>query len=64
MYVCLCNAISDKVIRRVVRQHQPQSILELRQLIPIGNDCGKCIRQARLILEEEQVLLPEIANVA
>lgn len=64
MYVCLCNAITDKAIRRVVRQHQPQSLLQLRQLVPIGTDCGKCIRQARLILEEEQALLPEISDVA
>ncbi|WP_434134953.1 bacterioferritin-associated ferredoxin [Dickeya zeae] len=52
MYVCLCNAVSDKVIRQVVRQHQPQSLKQLKQFVPIGTSCGKCIRQARLILEE------------
>jgi bacterioferritin-associated ferredoxin len=25
MYVCLCNAVSDKVIRKVVRQYHLQS---------------------------------------
>ncbi|MEW5028266.1 (2Fe-2S)-binding protein, partial [Klebsiella pneumoniae] len=25
MYVCLCNGVSDKKIRQVVRQFQPQS---------------------------------------
>lgn len=64
MYVCLCNAISDKVIRNAVRQHQPQSLKQLRQLVPIGTDCGKCIRQARAILEEEQAKLPEFYEVA
>lgn len=64
MYVCLCNAITDNVIRNAVRQHQPQSLKQLRQIVPIGTGCGKCIRQARLILEEEQALMPEISNVA
>lgn len=64
MYVCLCNAISDKVIRHAVRQHQPRSINQLRQLMPIGSDCGKCIRQARLIMEEEQAMLSPISDVA
>ncbi|MFT8212317.1 MAG: bacterioferritin-associated ferredoxin [Symbiopectobacterium sp.] len=62
--VYMYNAISDKVIRHVVRQHQPQSLNQLRQLMPIGSDCGKCIRQARLIMEEEQALLPQISDVA
>ncbi|MEH0832889.1 bacterioferritin-associated ferredoxin [Pectobacterium cacticida] len=64
MYVCLCNAISDKVIRHAVHQHQLKSLNQLRHLIPIGSDCGRCIRQARLIMEEEQALLSQISDVA
>ena len=64
MYVCLCNAISDKVIRNAVRQHQPQSMQQLRKLVPIGTDCGKCIRQARVIFEEEQAKIPDMYEVA
>ncbi|MEI7231518.1 bacterioferritin-associated ferredoxin [Pectobacterium carotovorum] len=64
MYVCLCNAISDKVIRNAVRQHQPQSMQQLRKIVPIGTDCGKCIRQARVIFEEEQAKIPDMYEVA
>ncbi|ADN00302.1 MULTISPECIES: bacterioferritin-associated ferredoxin [Dickeya] len=64
MYVCLCNAVSDKVIRQVVRQHQPQSLKQLKQFVPVGTECGKCIRQARLILEEETAKNAELYKVA
>ncbi|NMP29818.1 bacterioferritin-associated ferredoxin [Rahnella sp. SAP-1] len=64
MYVCLCNAISDKVIRKVIQQHQPQTMKQLRNLVPIGTDCGKCIRQAREILIEEQENAPMMIEVA
>ncbi|MEC5321274.1 bacterioferritin-associated ferredoxin [Brenneria populi subsp. brevivirga] len=64
MYVCLCNAVSDKAIRKAVRQYQPQSMQQLRKLVPIGTDCGKCIRQARNILEDELVQLADIYEVA
>ncbi|MDX5630945.1 MULTISPECIES: bacterioferritin-associated ferredoxin [unclassified Brenneria] len=64
MYVCLCNAVSDKAIRKAVRQYQPQSMQQLRKLIPIGTDCGKCIRQARDIFEDERVQLTDIYDVA
>ena len=64
MYVCLCNAVTDKAIRKVIKQYQPQSIKELRQHCPIGTDCGKCIRQAREILVEEQESITYIIEVA
>lgn len=64
MYVCLCNAVTDKAIRKVIQQHQPQTMKELRQHCPIGTDCGKCIRQAREILVEEQESMTYIIEVA
>ncbi|MBC8954752.1 MULTISPECIES: bacterioferritin-associated ferredoxin [Xenorhabdus] len=64
MYVCLCNAISDKTIRNAVHQQHVRSIRELRDFVPVGSDCGKCIRQAREIINEEIALLPPINNVA
>ncbi|MFE8145924.1 bacterioferritin-associated ferredoxin [Brenneria goodwinii] len=64
MYVCLCNAVSDKAIRKVVRQYQPQSMQQLRKLVPIGTDCGKCIRHARDIFEEEREQLIDMYEVA
>ncbi|MBI6550639.1 bacterioferritin-associated ferredoxin [Xenorhabdus lircayensis] len=64
MYVCLCNAISDKTIRNAVHQRHVRSIRELRNLVPVGGDCGKCIRQAREIMNEEIALLPPINNIA
>ncbi|PPS59022.1 hypothetical protein CRX72_28435 [Pantoea sp. BRM17] len=48
MYVCLCNGVSDKTLREVVRRYQPKSIQQLRQLVkmvvtlihPIAMDQG------------------------
>ena len=44
MYVCLCNGISDKKIRQAVRQFSPHSFQQLKKFIPVGNQCGKCLR--------------------
>ncbi|PHM31048.1 bacterioferritin-associated ferredoxin [Xenorhabdus innexi] len=64
MYICLCNAISDKAIRNAVRQQNVRSIRELKNFVPVGSDCGKCVRQAREIINEEISSLPPIINVA
>ncbi|MBR7358587.1 bacterioferritin-associated ferredoxin, partial [Klebsiella pneumoniae] len=53
MYVCLCNGVSDKKIRQAVRQFQPQSFQQLRKFVPVGNQCGKCVRAAREIMQDE-----------
>ncbi|SLM64822.1 MULTISPECIES: bacterioferritin-associated ferredoxin [Dickeya] len=64
MYICLCNAISDKVIRQVVRQHRTVSLKQLKQFIPVGTECGKCLRQARLIIDDEMTKNAQLNQVA
>ncbi|CAG9434461.1 TPA: bacterioferritin-associated ferredoxin [Providencia alcalifaciens] len=59
MYVCLCEAVTDKQIRNVVRKYQVTSLKGLRQILPVGRECGKCIRQTREILQEELLHLEE-----
>ncbi|KAA8671631.1 bacterioferritin-associated ferredoxin [Pantoea dispersa] len=64
MYVCLCNAVSDRTLREVVRRYQPKSIQQLRQLVPIGKQCGKCIRVARDIMDDEMQNVPLYKEIA
>ncbi|WP_272536055.1 MULTISPECIES: bacterioferritin-associated ferredoxin [Providencia] len=59
MYVCLCEAITDKQIRNVARKYNVTSLKGLRQILPVGRECGKCIRQTREILQEELQHLEE-----
>ncbi|QLP45607.1 bacterioferritin-associated ferredoxin [Klebsiella michiganensis] len=64
MYVCLCNGVNDKKIRQAVRQFNPQSFQQLRKFIPVGNQCGKCVRAARAIMEDELTRMPEYQEIA
>ncbi|EFB70538.1 MULTISPECIES: bacterioferritin-associated ferredoxin [Providencia] len=60
MYVCLCEAITDKQIRNTVRKNQVTSLKGLRQILPVGRECGKCLRQTCEILQEELTHLNEL----
>ncbi|NIF24690.1 MULTISPECIES: bacterioferritin-associated ferredoxin [Pantoea] len=64
MYVCLCHAVSEKSLREVVRRYQPKTIQHLRQLVPIGKQCGKCVRFAREIMEDELQDAPLYKEIA
>ncbi|MGX1902905.1 (2Fe-2S)-binding protein, partial [Enterobacter asburiae] len=39
------------------RQFQPQSFQQLRKFVPVGNQCGKCVRAAREIMQDDQGLI-------
>jgi len=52
MFVCVCNAISDKAIRKAVEQDGVGNVRELRELLGVGNQCGKCTRVAQQIVDE------------
>jgi bacterioferritin-associated ferredoxin len=41
MYVCLCNAISDRQIRAVV-ERGAASLAEVQAHLPVANCCGSC----------------------
>lgn len=52
MYVCVCKAVSDRQIRRAVREDGVVSLRELTRELALGTCCGKCVPQAREILSE------------
>ena len=52
MYVCICNAITDKQIRRAAR-NGVDSLYELRSTLGVAAGCGSCARTAEEILDEE-----------
>jgi len=52
MYVCVCNAITDKQIRRAARSGV-STLYELRGNLGVAAGCGSCARTAEDILDEE-----------
>lgn len=51
MYVCLCNAITDKEIRDAVREEGIGNLRELKDSLSIANQCGKCAQVAQRIID-------------
>lgn len=51
MFVCVCNAVTDKDIHNAV-SNGAESMRDLRQQLSLGSQCGKCTRFASLVLDE------------
>ncbi|QTH64832.1 (2Fe-2S)-binding protein [Psychrosphaera ytuae] len=52
MYVCLCKGITDKDIKEVVEQHGVGNLRELKQHLPVGQECGNCTKVAQNIIDK------------
>jgi bacterioferritin-associated ferredoxin len=51
MYVCICNAITDKQIRQAA-ESGVTSLWELQKELGVASNCGKCRTTAVDILRE------------
>jgi bacterioferritin-associated ferredoxin len=53
MYVCVCNAITDKEIRKAAKAGV-QDVYGLQQELGVAAGCGSCMETASEILREAQ----------
>lgn len=51
MYVCICNSVTDKQIRRAAAKGV-DNLLELREALGVASCCGGCADTAESILNE------------
>ena len=49
MIVCVCQNVSDKVIRRA-RDEGAKSMEDIRQQLNVGSCCGKCNEFAKTLV--------------
>ena len=51
MFVCICNSVSDKAIKRAM-QNGANSVEDLKAELGVGNCCGRCVEFAQEIVSE------------
>lgn len=51
MYVCICNAVTDKAIKLATNMGV-SSMKDLRHSLNVGTECGRCSSCAKKLLKE------------
>ena len=51
MYVCICQAVTDKQIRRAAAKGC-DNLYELRETLGVASCCGSCADEAQSILDD------------
>lgn len=54
MYVCLCNAITEREVRECAHRLGARSVEDLTAHLGLGAGCGRCLDCACQVLEEAQ----------
>ena len=52
MYVCVCNAVTDRAIREVV-DRGACSLYDVQCQLPVGSCCGRCEDAANEVVDEQ-----------
>jgi len=55
MYICICNAVTDKQIRRAA-ESGVSSLWQLQRELGVASQCGKCREAATSILRETSAM--------
>ena len=63
MYVCICNAVTEKAVRECVAGGCC-SLDELAMELGVGAGCGRCRDCATDVLREAQTQLPSLSGVS
>lgn len=51
MYVCICQAITERQVREAVASGV-SSLRDLRQQLGVASECGRCAKSAHSLLKQ------------
>lgn len=51
MYICVCRAVTDHQIRHSV-ENGAESFRQIRDELDVGTCCGRCVPDARQLIDE------------
>ena len=54
MYVCICNAVTDRQIKKAVQEGHG-TFEKIQQLLGVGTCCGKCEPHAKEVILEVKI---------
>jgi bacterioferritin-associated ferredoxin len=61
LYICICNAITERQVRECARSGTC-SVDELAAELGVGSGCGRCLECATDLLREFQAISPNPAT--
>jgi bacterioferritin-associated ferredoxin len=55
MYICVCKAVTDKEIEKIIDEEQ-LTYKELIKRLNIANQCGRCNKEIKILIDNKKVI--------
>lgn len=52
MFICICSVITEKKLKKVIKEYNCKTIEDVQKYINIGKQCGHCLPEVQRILNE------------
>lgn len=62
MYVCVCNAVTDREIKKAVK-HGDDTFEKVQSALKVATCCGRCELHAREVIAEAQQAKPALGSI-
>ncbi|MEZ5535825.1 MAG: (2Fe-2S)-binding protein [Thiolinea sp.] len=62
MYVCVCNAVTDREIKKAVKQGD-DTFEKVRDSLKVASCCGQCESHAREVIAEAKQAKPTLGGI-
>lgn len=62
MYLCVCKAVSERTARRAVESGEVATMRDLCRQHGVGSCCGKCVPDARALIEQTLSAVPTTSD--
>jgi bacterioferritin-associated ferredoxin len=64
MYVCICNAVTEREIAHVVQEEGVMRLEQLQECLLVGTCCGKCRDKADECLQKYRPQRPVLVALS
>lgn len=55
MYICLCNGLNEKTVRKAARQCEgSKNAIQIYETLGVKPQCGVCLCEAQTVVEQER----------
>lgn len=56
MVICICSNINETKMRELIKRKNIRSVRDFRNLCSYDDCCGKCYKEVKVLIENEQNL--------
>ena len=64
MYICLCNALTDRRLKEAVSQENSRNAADVYEACGCRAKCGQCVRAVKELLRQRDAMAEDMTSAS